>query len=117
MYILTILAVFVDIYLSSAKDEPGSTYGDVGGFPNANDNGYMAVASSLSNQPLPKEDSASFSTASDPSRVLDPRLEVSKRPMGSISALKELVKFFKFTNLSLPNKKISLLNSVKCLCY
>ncbi|XP_068469989.1 RNA polymerase II C-terminal domain phosphatase-like 1 isoform X2 [Phaseolus vulgaris] len=79
-----------DIYLSSAKDEPGSTYGDVGGFPNANDNGYMVIASSLSNQPLPKEDSASFSTASDPSRVLDPRLEVSKRPMGSISALKEL---------------------------
>nr|KYP61031.1 hypothetical protein KK1_023455 [Cajanus cajan] len=79
-----------DIYLSSAKDEPGSTYGDVSGFPNANDNGYMGMTSSLGNQSLPKEDSASFSTASDPSRVLDPRLEVSKRSMGSISALKEL---------------------------
>jgi len=98
MYILNTLAVFVDIYLSSAKDEPGSTYGDVGGFPNANDNGYMVIASST-NQSLPKEDSASFSTASDSSRVLDPRLEVSKRPMGSISALKELVRFFKLTYL------------------
>ncbi|KAL2344014.1 hypothetical protein Fmac_005299 [Flemingia macrophylla] len=79
-----------DIYLSSAKDEPGSTYGDMGGFPNANDNGYMGMTSSLGNQPLPKEDSAPFTTAFDPSRVLDPRLEVSKRSMGSISALKEL---------------------------
>lgn len=99
MYILITLAVFVDIYLSSAKDEPGSTYGDVGGFPNSNDNGYMVIASSLSNQSLAKEDSASFSIASDASRVLDPRLEVSKRPMGSISALKELVRFFKLTYL------------------
>uniref|UniRef100_A0A0R0GWL5 protein-serine/threonine phosphatase n=1 Tax=Glycine max TaxID=3847 RepID=A0A0R0GWL5_SOYBN len=78
-----------DIYLSSAKDEPGSTYGDVSGFPNVNDNGYMGIASSLGNQPLSKEDSASFSSAS-PSRALDPRLDVSKRSMGSISALKEL---------------------------
>ncbi|KAH1217322.1 RNA polymerase II C-terminal domain phosphatase-like 1 [Glycine max] len=79
----------IDIYLSSAKDEPGSTYGDVSGFPNVNDNGYMGIASSLGNQPLSKEDSASFSSAS-PSRALDPRLDVSKRSMGSISALKEL---------------------------
>ncbi|KAH1217324.1 RNA polymerase II C-terminal domain phosphatase-like 1 [Glycine max] len=70
-------------------DEPGSTYGDVSGFPNVNDNGYMGIASSLGNQPLSKEDSASFSSAS-PSRALDPRLDVSKRSMGSISALKEL---------------------------
>ncbi|RDX74767.1 RNA polymerase II C-terminal domain phosphatase-like 1, partial [Mucuna pruriens] len=79
-----------DIYLSSAKDDPGSTYGDLSGFPNANDNGYMGIASSLGNQSLPKEDLASFSTASDSSRAVDPRLEVSKRSMGSISALKEL---------------------------
>ncbi|KAJ1417623.1 HAD-like superfamily [Sesbania bispinosa] len=79
-----------DIYLSRTKDEPGSTYGDVSGFPNANDNGYIGNVSSLGNQPLPKEESVSFSTASDPSRVLDPRLEASKRSMGSISALKEL---------------------------
>ncbi|KAK7362873.1 hypothetical protein VNO77_04998 [Canavalia gladiata] len=79
-----------DIYLSCAKDESGSTYGDVSGFPNANDNGYVGNINSLGNQPLPKEESVSFSTASDQSRVLDPRLEVSKRSMGSISALKEL---------------------------
>ncbi|XP_027347681.1 RNA polymerase II C-terminal domain phosphatase-like 1 [Abrus precatorius] len=79
-----------DIYLSCAKDELGSTYGDVSGFPNANDNGYVGNISSLGNQPLPKEDSISFSTGSDPSRVLDPRLDVAKRSMGSISALKEL---------------------------
>ncbi|KAK7361921.1 hypothetical protein VNO77_04013 [Canavalia gladiata] len=79
-----------DIFLSCAKDESGSTYGDVNGFPNANDNGYVGNINSLRNQPLPKEGSVSFSTASDQSRVLDPRLEVSKRSMGSISALKEL---------------------------
>jgi len=108
---LTFLDVFEDIYLSSAKDEPGSTYGDVSGFPNVNDSGYMGIASSLGNQPLSKEDSASFSTAS-PSRVLDPRLDVSKRSMGSISSLKELVRFFKLTNLPSQQKCIFLLNSV-----
>ena len=77
-----------DIYLSRAKDEPGSAY-DVSGFPNANDNGYVGNVSSLSNHPLAKEESISFSAASDPSRVLDPRLEVSKRSMSSVSALKE----------------------------
>nr|XP_027191342.1 RNA polymerase II C-terminal domain phosphatase-like 1 isoform X2 [Cicer arietinum] len=79
-----------DIYLSRAKDESGSAFGDVSGFPNANDNGYVGNVSSLGNQPLPKEESVSFSAASDPSRVLDPRLDVSKRSMGSVSALKEL---------------------------
>ncbi|XP_045819226.1 RNA polymerase II C-terminal domain phosphatase-like 1 [Trifolium pratense] len=79
-----------DIYLSRAKDEAGSAYGDVSGFPNAIDNGYVGNVSSLGNLPLPKEESVSFSAASDPSRVLDPRLEVSKRPFGSVSALKEL---------------------------
>ncbi|KAK2436791.1 RNA polymerase II C-terminal domain phosphatase [Trifolium repens] len=79
-----------DIYLSRAKDEAGSAYGDVSGFPNANDNGYVGNVSSHGNLPLPKEESVSFSAASDPSRVLDPRLEVSKRPFGSVSALKEL---------------------------
>lgn len=108
---MTFLDVFEDIYLSSAKDEPGSTYGDVSGFPNVNDSGYMGIASSLGNQPLSKEDSASFSSAS-PSRALDPRLDVSKRSMGSISALKELVRFFKLTNLSPQQKKYFLLNSV-----
>lgn len=87
---MTFLNVFEDIYLSRGKDELGSTYGDVGGIPNPSDNGYMGNGSSLGNQPLPKEVSVSFSTASDPSRALDPRLEVSKRSMGSISALKEL---------------------------
>lgn len=87
------MVFFVDIYLSRAKDESGSAFGDVSGFPNANDNGYVGNVSSLGNQPLPKEESVSFSAASDPSRVLDPRLDVSKRSMGSVSALKELVRF------------------------
>jgi len=92
-YILTFLVVFLDIYLSRAKDEPGSAYGDVSGFPNANDNGYVGNVSSLGNHPLPKEEPVSFSAASDLPRVLDPRLEVSKRSTGSVSALKELVRF------------------------
>lgn len=84
---------YLDIYLSRAKDDPGSAYGDVSGFLNASDNGYGGNASSLGNHPMPKEESVSFSAASDPSRVLDPRLDVSKRLMGSVSALKELVRF------------------------
>ncbi|XP_058730856.1 RNA polymerase II C-terminal domain phosphatase-like 1 [Vicia villosa] len=79
-----------DIYLSRAKDESGSAYGDASGFPNASENGYVGNVSSLGNHPMPKEESVSFSAASDPSRVLDPRLDVSKRLMGSVSALKEL---------------------------
>ncbi|KAK7327914.1 hypothetical protein VNO77_22007 [Canavalia gladiata] len=79
-----------DIYMSRAKADSGSTYGDASGFHDSNINGFVRSVHSLGNQLLPKEESVSFSTASESSRVIDPRLEVSKRSMGSISALNEL---------------------------
>ncbi|XP_019433420.1 PREDICTED: RNA polymerase II C-terminal domain phosphatase-like 1 isoform X2 [Lupinus angustifolius] len=80
-----------DIYLSHAKADSGSTYGDVNGFPRANgNNGHVSNVNSPGNQSWLKEDSVSSSTSLDPSRVLDRRFEVSKRSMGSVSALKEL---------------------------
>ncbi|KAE9597155.1 hypothetical protein Lal_00007362 [Lupinus albus] len=79
------------IYLSHAKADSGSTYGDVNGFPKANgNNGHVNNANSPGNQSWLKEDSVSSSTSSDPSRVLDHRFEVSKRSMDSVSALKDL---------------------------
>ncbi|RDY02923.1 RNA polymerase II C-terminal domain phosphatase-like 1, partial [Mucuna pruriens] len=79
-----------DIYMSHAKADSGSTYDDVSGFHGSNNNGFLSSVNSLGNQLLPNEESVSFSTASKSSRVLDPRLEVSKRSMDSISSLKEL---------------------------
>ncbi|GMY37319.1 RNA polymerase II C-terminal domain phosphatase-like 1 [Fagus crenata] len=79
-----------NIYMSRVKPDSGSMPGDVSRFPNANDNGFVGNMNSFGNQPLPKEESVSFSTASEPSRLLDPRLEGSKKSMGSVSALKEL---------------------------
>ncbi|OIW10434.1 hypothetical protein TanjilG_24994 [Lupinus angustifolius] len=84
------LKYLADIYLSRAKADSGSTYGNAKGFSKANDNGHVGNVNSPGNQSWPKEDSVSFSTSSDSSRVLDHRFEVSKRPMGSVSALKEL---------------------------
>ncbi|XP_030969184.1 RNA polymerase II C-terminal domain phosphatase-like 1 [Quercus lobata] len=79
-----------NIYMSRVKADSGSMPGDLSRFPNANDNGFVGNLSSFGNQPLPKEESVSFSTAAEPSRLLDPRLEGSKKSMGSVSALKEL---------------------------
>lgn len=76
-----------------AKADSGSTYGDASGFPSAKDNGFVSSVNSLGNHLLPKEELVSFSTASEPLRALDPRFEASKRSVGSISALKELVSF------------------------
>lgn len=75
--------IFTDRYL----------HGDVNRFPNASDNNFMSDTNSFGYQSFPKEGSMSFSTASESSRLLDPRLESSKKSMGSISALKELVRF------------------------
>ncbi|CAL0312048.1 unnamed protein product [Lupinus luteus] len=79
-----------DIYLSRAEADSGSTYGNAKGFPKANDNGHVGNVNSPGNSSWPKEDSFSFSTSLDSSRVLDHRFEVSNGPMGPVSALKEL---------------------------
>ncbi|XP_044461081.1 RNA polymerase II C-terminal domain phosphatase-like 1 [Mangifera indica] len=66
-----------NVYMSRLKPDSGSAIGDVSRFSNTNDNGFSGNFNS-------------FSTASEPSTLLDPRPEVSKIPMGSVSALKEL---------------------------
>ncbi|KAK4858138.1 hypothetical protein QYF36_011597 [Acer negundo] len=72
------------------QSDPGSVHGDVSRFLNVNDNGFLGNFNSPGIQPLPKDDSLSFSTASEPSMFLDQKLEGSKNSMGSVSALKEL---------------------------
>jgi RNA polymerase II C-terminal domain phosphatase-like 1/2 len=81
-----------DIYMSRGKPDSGPMHGDVSMFLNANDNGFVGNLNSFGNQPLSKEESVSFSASSEPSRLLDPRLEGSKQSMGAVYALKELVR-------------------------
>lgn len=73
-------------FLSHLKPDPVSLQGEGSKFSNVNENGFVDDATSLGY----KEDSPSVSSASEPSRVSDPRLEVSKKSTGSITALKEL---------------------------
>ncbi|CAK9152509.1 unnamed protein product [Ilex paraguariensis] len=77
-----------DKYLSRLKPDSSSVHGEGSRF--ANDNSFMSEMNSFGYQSLPKEDSVSFSASSEPPRVLDPRLEASKKSMGSVSALNEL---------------------------
>ncbi|GMI77607.1 SHINY 4, C-terminal domain phosphatase-like 1 [Hibiscus trionum] len=76
-------------YLSCIKPDTGSAQGDLR-LANTNDNGFLSNVNLYGNQPLSKEESMSFSTAPEPSRLLDPRLEGSRKSMGSVTALKEL---------------------------
>ncbi|CAI9772851.1 unnamed protein product [Fraxinus pennsylvanica] len=78
-----------DKYLSR-KPDLSSMPADGGRFANSNDNGFIRDAYPFGYQPLPKEDATSFSIASESLRILDPRLEASKKSMGSITELKEL---------------------------
>ncbi|KAG4196931.1 hypothetical protein ERO13_A06G210101v2 [Gossypium hirsutum] len=55
-----------------------------------NDTAFLGNMNSHGNQPSSKEEFMSFSIASESPRLVDPRLEGSKRSMGSIAALKEL---------------------------
>ncbi|KAK3018861.1 hypothetical protein RJ639_004426, partial [Escallonia herrerae] len=84
------LMTLADKYLSRLKPDSGSAHGDGSRFPSLNDNGFAGDVNSFGHQPLPREESFTFPSASEPSRVLDPRLEGSKKSMGSVSALKEL---------------------------
>ena len=84
---------FADKYISSLKPDSSSVPGEWRRFPNTSNNGVANDFSSWGYQQLPKEEPGSFSTASMPPRVLDSRLEASKRPVGPIAALKELVRF------------------------
>lgn len=91
-----------DKYLSRLKPDPSSTAGDGFRFPNASDNGFVDDMSPFGYQSYLKEDRVSHSFASEPSRVLDPRLEVLKKSVGSVASLRELVRFYKFAILVYP---------------
>lgn len=81
--------------MSRLKPDSSSTRGDGFRFPNASDNGFVDNMSPFGYQSYPKEDRVSHSFASEPPRVLDPRLEVFKKSVGSVGALRELVRFYK----------------------
>lgn len=77
-------------YLSNSNHDSSSIDGDLSRSFSELENGLSSDINSFGNMPLPKEESVSFSTASESSRLMDPRLESSKRSMGSVSALKDL---------------------------
>ncbi|KAB2079246.1 hypothetical protein ES319_A06G219300v1 [Gossypium barbadense] len=79
-----------DTYLSHIKPDSGSAQADVSRLSNMNDTAFLGNMNSHGNQPSSKEEFMSFSIASESPRLVDPRLEGSKRSMGSIAALKEL---------------------------
>ncbi|XP_050370211.1 RNA polymerase II C-terminal domain phosphatase-like 1 isoform X2 [Argentina anserina] len=79
-----------NIYISRGKPDALPIQGDASKFSNVTNNGFMGNMNSFGTQPMPKEDSLSSSTSSEPSRPLDPRLESSKKSVTSVSALKEL---------------------------
>lgn len=79
-----------NIYISRMKPDAGSAHGDASSFTSMNDNGFLGNANSFGNPLFPREESAIFSTTSEQSRLVDPRLETSRRSTGSVSALKEL---------------------------
>ena len=61
--------LLTDTYLSCIKPDAGSAQGDVSRLPNTNDDGFLGNVNSYGNQPSSKEESISFSTASEPSRL------------------------------------------------
>ncbi|MFQ6644469.1 hypothetical protein Gotur_018375 [Gossypium turneri] len=79
-----------DTYLSYIKPDSDSAQADVSRLSNMNDTTFLGNMNSYGNQPSSKEEFMSFSIASESPRLVDLRLEGSKRSMGSIAALKEL---------------------------
>ncbi|KAL9355516.1 hypothetical protein Peur_053486 [Populus x canadensis] len=77
------------IYMSRVKPDSGPMLGDSSRYPSANDNGFLGDMNSFGNQPLLKDENITYSATSEPSRLLDQRLEGSKKSMGSVTALKE----------------------------
>ncbi|KAL0353132.1 UNVERIFIED_CONTAM: RNA polymerase II C-terminal domain phosphatase-like 1 [Sesamum angustifolium] len=83
------LFCLADKYLSQLRPDSSHVTGDGSRFANQKDNGVLSDASSFGHQSMLKEEVVPFSAAQTP-RILDPRIEASKKPMGSIAALKEL---------------------------
>lgn len=99
---LDCIIFLADRYLSLQKPNSSTIPAEWSRPPNPINNGFVNDANSLSYQSS-KEEAVSYSTASEPSRLLDPRLEGSKRPLDPIAALKELVQFYELYYLSLPS--------------
>ncbi|KAI5657039.1 hypothetical protein M9H77_25832 [Catharanthus roseus] len=77
-------------YLSSLKPDSCSVPGEWSRPPNPINSGFVSDVNLLGYQSLPREEAVSFSSVSEPTRALDPRMEASKKPVGPIAALKEL---------------------------
>ncbi|XP_065877295.1 RNA polymerase II C-terminal domain phosphatase-like 1 isoform X2 [Euphorbia lathyris] len=78
-----------NIYMSRSKPDNGTVNGDPVRYSGTNVNGYLGSVNSFGSQPMPKDKPISSSGASEPSRILDPRLEASKKSIGSVTALRE----------------------------
>lgn len=78
--------------MTRAKSDSASRQGDGNRLSPASENGYFGSVYSFGNQPLPKEDPVPYATTVEASRFQDPRFEGPKNSMGSVSALKELVR-------------------------
>ncbi|KAL7088882.1 hypothetical protein ACP275_13G155500 [Erythranthe tilingii] len=84
------LLYLADKYLSQSRPDSSYVPGDGSRFGNQKENGFNSNANSFGYQSFPNEEGLPFSTVAAPPRIVDPRTEVSKRPiMGSITALKE----------------------------
>ena len=83
--------VCAGIYMLRVKPDSGPMLGDSSRYPIANDNGFLGDMNSFGNQPLPKDEIVTYPATSEPSRLLDPRLEGSKKSTSSVTALKEFV--------------------------
>lgn len=99
---------FTDKYMSRLNPDSSSVPGD--GIRNGfgNDNcvfGYQSI----------KEDVLPFSSTSEPLRGLDSKLEASKKSMGSVAALRELVRSHKHFSLSLVGLLLLLLGILRFL--
>ena len=84
-------SISAGIYMSRVKPDSGPMLGDSSRYPSANDNGFLGDMNSFGNQPLLKDEIVTYSATSEPSRLLDPRLEGSKKSTNSVTALKEFV--------------------------
>ncbi|XP_042027811.1 RNA polymerase II C-terminal domain phosphatase-like 1 [Salvia splendens] len=84
------LVYLADKYLSHRRPDnyvPGNESRIVA---NQKENGFISDPNTFGYQSLPKEEGAPFSTVAASPRIRDPRIEPSKKPIGSIAALKEL---------------------------
>lgn len=78
--------------MAQTKSDCASRQGDVNRTSPTNENGSFGHSNSFANHQLPREESMSYSPAMESSRIINPRMEGSKNSIGSVSALRELVR-------------------------